>query len=745
MKMTKLMTLAACAGLAAPALAQDSVSSSGAGDALDAYTTGTQVVKFSTKLTPFTSSLGNTYGIVPLVKASASLPVDPFFNHLISGQAMSRSIVGNSLTTGSYATWTTAGPGVNPARNTAPGSVNAPVSGLQSVGVAFAEFGNSANNIITSLVSFHPGTPDTLYVNRIVAATNQSTSAVDSDSSQFGTGVVDAHLNTVVRADGNGATGPNPLGTNASSIFRINADLRTNGNLNVISALGGSHAGTTETLLLNNTTTHPPGSQIEQADGGPVAFGGNFSAQLRYNDYASTTNTHLTSTFPGLVSSGDQRGTVGYAPITPLGGIATGVALGQATSPVVATLNLNVWGMDSTGLPVSVVAAQAPTMIADPIDGYAAAFAEFQHKYSQTPFRGPSGAAAVTEDAAGNVLAAAVFDIDCANCGPTLAYGSGSATAPIQGIAVARFSPVDPAGTLEWNLAAWVDGDTGVGKPVFNGSGVQIGELTAIAVFGVAGPSLSGVSMDAAGNIYFLSPYFDYGPDQIIGTADDDFDTALFRAIYDPFTGGYDLELLVQTGNVFASANTGLNYIITFLEIADNNSTSSGTFFGHNATFDGYPGLADRTEPGNPGNLGGLVFAASMTYDSNNDGFFDDSTGDEEYSFLFYVSPLADGPANDCNNNGIDDATDIANGTSTDINGDGIPDECPGQSTRRCADVNGDGLVTAADFSAWVAAFNTLHYRGDQNGGGFGDVTAADFSAWVANFNLGNAGPLCLN
>ena len=31
---------------------------------------------------------------------------------------------------------------------------------------------------------------------------------------------------------------------------------------------------------------------------------------------------------------------------------------------------------------------------------------------------------------------------------------------------------------------------------------------------------------------------------------------------------------------------------------------------------------------------------------------------------------------NDCNNNGEDDAIDIALGTSPDANGDGIPDEC---------------------------------------------------------------------
>ena len=74
MKIARLMTLAACAGLATPALAQDSVSSTGAGDALDAYDTTTQVVKFSTKLTPFSSSLGNSieYGNSLEILASLS-------------------------------------------------------------------------------------------------------------------------------------------------------------------------------------------------------------------------------------------------------------------------------------------------------------------------------------------------------------------------------------------------------------------------------------------------------------------------------------------------------------------------------------------------------------------------------------------------------------------------------------------------------------------------------------------------
>ena len=51
------------------------------------------------------------------------------------------------------------------------------------------------------------------------------------------------------------------------------------------------------------------------------------------------------------------------------------------------------------------------------------------------------------------------------------------------------------------------------------------------------------------------------------------------------------------------------------------------------------------------------------------------------------------------------------------------------------ADTNGDGVLSPADFSAWVAAFNTQAPACDQNIDGA--CTPADFSAWVANFNAG--------
>ena len=51
------------------------------------------------------------------------------------------------------------------------------------------------------------------------------------------------------------------------------------------------------------------------------------------------------------------------------------------------------------------------------------------------------------------------------------------------------------------------------------------------------------------------------------------------------------------------------------------------------------------------------------------------------------------------------------------------------------ADVNGDGLITPADFSTWVSRFNSNAPGCDQNQDGA--CSAADFSAWVASYNAG--------
>ena len=51
------------------------------------------------------------------------------------------------------------------------------------------------------------------------------------------------------------------------------------------------------------------------------------------------------------------------------------------------------------------------------------------------------------------------------------------------------------------------------------------------------------------------------------------------------------------------------------------------------------------------------------------------------------------------------------------------------------ADTNGDGMLSPADFSAWITAFNTVSPACDQNDDGM--CSPADFSAWVTNYNAG--------
>lgn len=51
------------------------------------------------------------------------------------------------------------------------------------------------------------------------------------------------------------------------------------------------------------------------------------------------------------------------------------------------------------------------------------------------------------------------------------------------------------------------------------------------------------------------------------------------------------------------------------------------------------------------------------------------------------------------------------------------------------ADVNGDGVLNQADFTAWLTAYDNLHPSADQNNDGV--ISPEDFTAWLANFAAG--------
>lgn len=64
-----------------------------------------------------------------------------------------------------------------------------------------------------------------------------------------------------------------------------------------------------------------------------------------------------------------------------------------------------------------------------------------------------------------------------------------------------------------------------------------------------------------------------------------------------------------------------------------------------------------------------------------------------------YLKHTVRGSDTDCNNNGVEDQTDIANGTSEDCDSNGIPDECD-ISTGLAGDCNLNGMADSCDI-AW--------------------------------------------
>ncbi|MEO1585227.1 MAG: GC-type dockerin domain-anchored protein, partial [Planctomycetota bacterium] len=90
---------------------------------------------------------------------------------------------------------------------------------------------------------------------------------------------------------------------------------------------------------------------------------------------------------------------------------------------------------------------------------------------------------------------------------------------------------------------------------------------------------------------------------------------------------------------------------------------------------------------------------------------------------------------------GLSDNGTIAVLASLDTDGDGSSDHESILVSQRIvsgpclADVNGDGVVTPADFTAWIQAFNAMSAACDQNGDGL--CTPQDFTSFILNYNAG--------
>ncbi len=93
---------------------------------------------------------------------------------------------------------------------------------------------------------------------------------------------------------------------------------------------------------------------------------------------------------------------------------------------------------------------------------------------------------------------------------------------------------------------------------------------------------------------------------------------------------------------------------------------------------------------------------------------------------------IAMGTSEDCNNNGVPDECDIADMTSEDCNMNGVPDECdridcPG-------DTNGDGLVNFDDLNNVLGSWNTMDNLCGGDVTGEGSVNFDDLNLVLANW-----------
>ncbi len=212
-----------------------------------------------------------------------------------------------------------------------------------------------------------------------------------------------------------------------------------------------------------------------------------------------------------------------------------------------------------------------------------------------------------------------------------------------------------------------------VNTPVLDAmNGVQVAKIVSGAMVG-SPVTFSAPAVDVLGNVYFICAI---KPN--LGAAR----IAFIKAVNMP--SGYQLERILATGDTMQGANSGRMYEITRLTLGDSNSVASGSFFSGSL-------LQPRPIPltltaSNPRAFSGAVLAVELSYDN--------AAVNEVYNALLFVGPTAE----------------------VDLIGD----------------LNGDGVVGAADLAILLGAWDTAGPVGDINGDGI--VNSVDFALLLGSW-----------
>jgi len=212
-----------------------------------------------------------------------------------------------------------------------------------------------------------------------------------------------------------------------------------------------------------------------------------------------------------------------------------------------------------------------------------------------------------------------------------------------------------------------------------------------------------------------IQAWKDFDPSVTLNTLDVPFDGRFLIAfkVTDNGNGTWDYEYAIQNLN---SNRAGGSFSVP---VGDNVTITNVGF--HDVDY-------HSGEPFDNTDWTSTVTANSVTWTSPNTHAVDPNSNALRWGTLYNFRFTADSPPQSV------DAVLSMFKPST-VNNFVVPGAGPQDIFDCVADANGDGALTPADFSAWVAAFNTSAPECDQNGDS--SCTPADFSAWVANYNAG--------
>ncbi|MFO0831246.1 MAG: hypothetical protein U0637_05300 [Phycisphaerales bacterium] len=730
--------LALCAGRVC---AQDSVSTNPdggngmPGDALSPWAGGaSQRSNYVVDLAPLQTSWRTQFGIAPIIKSGKIGALR--FNAVNGPSCISPTVrAGAAFPSASYSLWTAAGGGISAANNNAGLSTSVSTPGTASVfGVAVldvdeAPIASSAstafiNQLVGAQVAFDPAFPGRLYVTRVAAAVNAA--STQGDRSQFGLGAIDADGNLVFRADGFAAAGPTANILQGDNYFRVRIPAR-NASLNLVDNAGGGQAAATDWVLVRsvNLTAAPGAIPADQA-GRSVLLGADFVGNLM----SETTALSLTSGNAHRPSTLDHRAGPSYSPAQLWSGtVGSGAMITRSTGGAGRADSMSVFGLSATGAVPTARTLTLPASVSDACDATAWTLSggDLRQYDSQVTFRGGSGPVAVGKDFQGRALVAG-----------TVYNGSQlGSNAPINAIVVGRFDPAVPNSTVSWTNVAWVSTNGTGGKNILGdfgadgapdtadpgeGDGVldatPVGRIAALSqgTTGYQGPSLSAPAFDAAGNVWFIASV---ALRKWNGTAVvDEYKTALLRAVYNPASLCYSLELVLAPGSVFAGPNSARSYKVDWLGLADSDSISSASLWSSSVMGQAWNNAStSNLDQKAPQHMGGLVLSARIVYDRDQNGTFSDPTApgadvnsaDEAYNVVLYLGNTTQ-PGNTCdsidfNNDGLfPDTADIDDFLSVFSGGPCSTDPLPG-----CNDIdfNNDGLFPdTLDIDAFLSVFS---------------------------------------